>query len=506
MATHSGAEQAPDEDDDDEAEQLLPGTSFLLFNAVPSWLTSMIVHIVLLIVLAFITLRSPLDDALHELYVGDANEMEEIEDFDQDDMPEIQVESPNIEITELTTVNAVPETPVITPADDLDTAAIMVDLEALGERTAPKNDLLASLGTFSGTGLTGRGARARATMVRDGGGTPGSEAAVALALEWLANHQQQDGGWSFDHRASRQCQGQCPDQGNSAAARNGATAMALLPFLGAGKTHKEGNYKQVVQRGLYFLVSRQRQANKGLGSLWEDRGQMYSHGLAAIALCEAYGMTKDRKLMGPAQLSLNFISAAQDPGAGGWRYNPQDAGDTSVVGWQLMALKSGHMAYLVVDPETVAKANQFLDSVQAESGAVYGYTGPGNGQATSAIGLLCRMYLGWRKDHGPLQHGAQRLAEIGPSTTNMYYNYYATQVMRHMGGEKWKTWNTTMRDYLVERQNKEGHTKGSWIMNDAHRSHGGRVYCTSLATMILEVYYRHMPIYQQQAAEDDFRL
>ena len=35
---------------------------------------------------------------------------------------------------------------------------------------------------------------------------------------------------------------------------------------------------------------------------------------------------------------------------------------------------------------------------------------------------------------------------------------------------------------------------------------GGRLYNTALATMILEVYYRHMPIYAQQAAEDDFPL
>ena len=75
---------------------------------------------------------------------------------------------------------------------------------------------------------------------------------------------------------------------------------------------------------------------------------MYSHGLAAITLCEAYAMTHDRKLMGPAQLSLNHIVYAQDPIGGGWRYAPRQPGDTSVVGWQLMALKSGHMAYLAV--------------------------------------------------------------------------------------------------------------------------------------------------------------
>ena len=29
----------------------------------------------------------------------------------------------------------------------------------------------------------------------------------------------------------------------------------------------------------------------------------------------------------------------------------------------------------------------------------------------------------------------------------MYYNYYATQVMRHWEGEEWEKWNKVMRDY-----------------------------------------------------------
>jgi hypothetical protein len=79
--------------------------------------------------------------------------------------------------------------------------------------------------------------------------------------------------------------------------------------------------------------------------------------------------------------------------------------------------------------------------------------------------------------------------------------------MRHYEGEKWDKWNVEMRDFLVNSQDKNAHQTGSWFMNGDHGStHGGRIYCTSMATMILEVYYRHMPIYAKAAAEEDFPL
>src|SRR5205823_4456771 len=92
-------------------------------------------------------------------------------------------------------------------------------------------------------------------------------------------------------------------------------------------------------------------------------GGMYAHGLAAIAMCEAYGMTSDPVLRGSAQRAIDFIRAAQSDN-GGWRYQPREGGDTSVVGWQVMALKSGQMAGLIVDDSrnpTLARASRWLD-------------------------------------------------------------------------------------------------------------------------------------------------
>jgi hypothetical protein len=177
------------------------------------------------------------------------------------------------------------------------------------------------------------------------------------------------------------------------------------------------------------------------------------------------------------------------------------------VGWQLMALKSGNMAYLQVNPLTVKKAIAFLDSVEGESGATYGYMAPGNQSGTTAVGLLCRMYLGWKKDHPALQRGVELLAKRGP-TNDLYFDYYATQIMHHMEGDIWIGWNNKMKGMLLKAQSTKGHEAGSWYegVDGGHGPHaGGRLYCTSLATMILEVYYRHLPIYRGQATDDEFK-
>jgi len=468
----------------------------------PSWLVSMVIHIVVLLALALLTLPPAVLDQTAQLLVAPSDDEELVEITDLDDAP---LEAISTEISDAVFESTFEQDTVDTsPFDDMEAAAVSVELD-VGLDRAPKSDLLHKIGAFSGGALDGRGA-GKGRLVASRGGTGASEAAVALALKWFAEHQLPDGSWSFDHTQCPKCRGQCRNPGHPQA-RNGATGMALLPFLGAGQTHKDGEYKDRIRAGLYFLVNNMRVDQKG-GSLMDAGGNMYSHGIAAIALCEAYAMTQDKGLYVPAQQALNFIAYAQDQIGGGWRYQPRTPGDTSVVGWQVMALKSGHMAYLRVPPITVQKAYRFLDSVQANNGAHYGYTDPAAGrEGTTSVGLLCRMYLGWKRDHPALQQGVKWISDRGPSTNNMYYNYYATQVMSHWEGELWKKWNPVMRDQLVKSQAKQGHEAGSWYMEAGHvTDKGGRLYCTSMATMILEVYYRHLPIYQKQSTEEDFPL
>ena len=324
---------------------------------------------------------------------------------------------------------------------------------------------------------------------------------MARALKWLAGHQNSDGSWSlhaFDRAGT--CHGQCTMTGNES--DTAGTALALLPFLGAGQTHLQGDYTDTVARGLRWLMEAEGYDGDLRG---RGYGRMYAHGQAAIALCEAYALTQDKQLAEPAQRAVDFIVRAQHR-RGGWRYEPGQAGDTSVVGWQLMALRSAQMAYLKVPADSFTKAAKFLDSVQTQpSVGLYTYM-PGGGAtaAMTAEGLLCRQYSGWKRNHSPMTGGIKWLLKQHPpraDDANMYYWYYATQVMHHVGGPSWQEWNGQLRDLLVSMQERVGHEAGSWRPRGHHDVMGGRLYMTALAACTLEVYYRHLPLYGASAVE-----
>jgi hypothetical protein len=222
-------------------------------------------------------------------------------------------------------------------------------------------------------------------------------------------------------------------------------------------------------------------------------------------------MTGDEALRQPAQKAIDFIVQAQYPD-GGWRYQPNHElgaggrrGDTSVVGWQLMAMQSARAARLFVPEATFELSSHFLDSVQRKDGALYAYQ-PGH-QPThtmTAEALLCRIYLGWTKSDPPLMEGVRYLLDNHPpdaAKPNVYYWYYGTQALHHVGGPEWERWNFLMRDALVNSQETRGEAAGSWEPRGDHASAGGRVYMTSLAVCTLEVYYRHLPIFRRVDVE-----
>jgi hypothetical protein len=120
--------------------------------------------------------------------------------------------------------------------------------------------------------------------------------------------------------------------------------------------------------------------------------------------------------------------------------------------------------------------------------------------AVSAEGLLARQYLGWKRDDPRLVAGVDLLLAANrvdcAAEKDVYAWYYITQVVHHLGGEPWDRWNAVMREVLPAAQAKGGGEAGSWDPSlDKWGPWGGRLFTTCFCTYMLEVYYRHLPIY-----------
>ncbi len=340
------------------------------------------------------------------------------------------------------------------------------------------------------------------------GGTQQTERAVQGALVWFSRHQNPDGSWSLHNHVCRDGNCTCGSTGETRS-NAAATAFALLPYLAAGQTHvSDGPFKPTISRGLNWLVSNQ---NSTTGSLagQGDAQVMYTHGLATIALVEAYGLSKDKRLMLPAQAAVNFIQNAQGTATGSWTYTPDPnskSGDTSIFGWQLMALKSAQMAGLQVNPMSLQGAQKWLKSVsKGKAGGLFCYTvNSGPTPTMTSVGLLGTQYLGAPRKDPRITEGMNFLMSHlpNPMQRNCYYWYYATQVMHNLPGPEWDRWNREMRRVLVETQEKDGCAMGSWDPNlptpDPWGKHGGRIMVSSIAALTLEVYYRYLPLYNTE--------
>lgn len=488
-------------------------TAWLFDSENSAWLVSATAHFLAVLALSYITIVQP-GIGPDWSFEGVATPVEDSTDLDIEldaveplgdatselDEAPAPLGLPDLEEMTIGGETTVVAPPVLTPAA---TAAVDGISDTFLDIGAPL--------AMAGGGLEGRSLENRRGTALAGGGSAASEAAVEAGLRWLAAHQAEDGSWSFlfDPDHCPQCANQCRNPGVMES-NTASTGLSLLCFLGAGYTHREGPYQDQVSRAIYYLINKMVITSDG-GDLRDvsmvtnavdnlvlvrKSGDMYSHAIATLALCEAYAMTRDSSLKGPAQKAVDFIVYAQNE-AGGWRYEPKQPGDLSVTGWQLMALKSGVLGRLDVPRDVWYRASEFLDSVQDEKGATYGYQQPStNRPAMSSVGLYGRLMLGWPRGHQPLLKGSALLAREQPRDSNMYFNYYTSQVLHHVGGNSWKKWNPRMRNYLVSTQDEDGHEVGSWYFDEAWSDRGGRLYTTTLAILTLEVYYRYMPMYQ----------
>lgn len=329
----------------------------------------------------------------------------------------------------------------------------------------------------------------RERMIEQLGGSKETEEAVRRALDWFTRHQEKDGRWSIQRFGG--------DKGHDVA----TTGLALLCYMGYGVRHdKPGQYQEPLSKGLNWLINQIRENGKVFTpkNAPDEGGNMYDQGIAGIALAEAYGITKDSKLLEPLTRVINFIIQAQHKQTGGWRYHPQDPGDTSVFGWQLMAIKSAKMANLEIPQEVFELAERWLDRVGGgKHGGLYGYQTKEPRPPMTAQAMFCRQLLGRNPAHPQMEESAQYLNANPPSENkvNYYYWYYACLALYQHQGTVWENWNQKIKPILLSMQKRGGDDDGSWDPVGERGNQCGRAVATAFATLSLEVYYRYLPLY-----------
>jgi len=341
----------------------------------------------------------------------------------------------------------------------------------------------------------------RGSLLGRHGAPAGTELAVLRALRWLKKYQDYDGKWKGNAGGGKSGQ---------EGAYSAYTGLGLLTFLAHGDTPASAEFGETVEKAIRWLVSAQ---EKG-GTFKNRDGHNYSHPIAAYAVCEAYGMTKVPILKGVAEKATAKIVNGCNPN-GGWNYNCDKSGrnDTSYAAWCCQALKAAKMSGVKVKGLEAALANgvKGMKANAAQYGG-FGYTSKGTGRLTGA-GVLCMQLLGRAKD-------SETRAGLNWMTQNVtcrwekqakrpiYYWYYETQAFFHEGGAPWKNWNKQFATALCRNQTVvkgagvDGKDIGYWKSIGESEKYG-YVYNTTLCALMLQVYYRFLPTYQDIAVNKE---
>ncbi len=349
-----------------------------------------------------------------------------------------------------------------------------------------------------------------------------NESAVRMALHWLWRHQNRrqalaaPGAWDVDGYTRLCKNGKCANAPVVSPHFDlAATGLSVLAYLGNGHTHRVGLFKKSVKAALEYL-KRQQDKDGWLGKTKKTKKSIYNHAIGTWALCEAYAVTRDWKLKEPCKRAIKCIIDSQNPD-GGWGLGPQgSASNTLLTAWMVLAFKAAKCAGLEIPREAFEGALKWFDNCTDPATGLVGYKKAGDPDrhdgashevqkempTMTAAAVICSIFCGMKRSDPRLVKSVDVLMNNLPDydskllKVDMWYWYFGTYVMFQYGGMRWQKWHNAMKKALLNTQRKDGCANGSWDPKGILWGvSGGRVWCSALNALTLEIYYRHARAY-----------
>jgi hypothetical protein len=304
--------------------------------------------------------------------------------------------------------------------------------------------------------------------------------AVRGALEWLLAAQEPDGSWDPVRWGGK-------DQ-----YKLSLTGMAMLSFLRPAGQPIDAAHLQAVRRACGYVLRNQADSGR-IGSGGD--GMMYNHGMATVALLEAYHVTRDADLKPGIAAAVGFI-ANQQHSSGGWGYRPgpADRANTGISVWQLHALLLARRQGLGVAPGSLQRGLRWLRGVVDDRGD-FGYHQardvPGASDTLTAMGAFC-LFTAAREMQGLDAAGTlagealRRKLAARPEQVDFYRWYFTASALGCGDDPSYGTMLTELQDSVARKLARSGPDAGSWDPVGRWGSVGGRLYSTCMATLSLQ--------------------
>ncbi|MBI4566231.1 MAG: terpene cyclase/mutase family protein [Planctomycetes bacterium] len=295
------------------------------------------------------------------------------------------------------------------------------------------------------------------------------------------------------------------------------TSLAGLAFMAGGSTPTRGPYSENVYKALDFImrcVSRQGYINEGGAGGHREMGGsgMHGHGYALLFLAELYGMCGELQgelanegIKDVIQRAVKVTEFSQDPN-GGWLYDPRPQGhEGSVTVTQVQALRAARNAGISIEQKVIDKGISYIRrSTTADGNIQYQLGGQGWGirPSLTAAGACVYAYYGLYDDPMAAKCMRALYRHIANPRSNRwaghhyYAAFYAAQAcffMKRRDAAYWTTGYDRLRKELLAAQDRRS---GAWKMDPGGKDWYDESFYTSCATLVLQIPYRYLPIFQ----------